>query len=60
MKRNKFAEARKLMSKTLKKDEGLYQAYQAHIAMCIYDNLDLCTRANRNIMADKIIKLIFD
>ena len=57
----KFATARKIMSKGLK-NEGLYIAYKANIAMCIYDNRRKDGRLNIhdcNDVAEKLIKLIF-
>lgn len=61
MEQNKFAEARKLMSQTLKKDKGLYMSYQANIAMKLYDNKpNICNIKACNTMAKKLIKLIFD
>ena len=63
---NKFAEARKLMSETLFKDEGLYIGYQSNIAMLLYDEqgrngkpIDYKDHNNRNEIAKKIINLIF-
>lgn len=37
MRINLFALARKIMSKTLKKDKELYSGYQASITMFLYD-----------------------
>ena len=58
-----FKDAREIMNKALKDDEGLYQGYKANIAMCIYDSRRNDGRLNHqecNEVADKLIKLIFD
>lgn len=64
---NEFAKARKLMYKTLLKDEGLYISYQSNIAMLLCDEQN--NRVNgtpvdytvdkSNEMAKRLIKLIF-
>lgn len=71
--KNKFAEARKSMSKTLHKDVGLYQGYLANVAMLIYDDqiagsqsrsstppTNLSTIEGCNTITKRILKLIFD
>lgn len=60
MKNNKFAEARKTMGKYLAKDEGLYIAYKANIAMWIYDHSDKELPLGKcNEIADGLISLIW-
>jgi len=63
---DEFAPARKLMGKTLLKDETLYIAYQSNIAMLLHDEqdrngapIDYKDYDNRNEIAKKIINLIF-
>ena len=61
-----FKEARKLMYKTLLKDEDLCRGYQANIAMFLHDEqvrnkrpVNYKDYVNRNEIAKKLIKLIF-
>ena len=63
---DKFKEARKLMHRTLLKDENLFYVYQSNIAMLLCDEqtrnekpIDYGNRINRNEIAKKIINLIF-
>ena len=54
---------RKEFSKHLKKDEGLWLAYHANIAMCIYDNRRKDGRLNLEdckVAAEKILLLMFN
>lgn len=56
-----FKDIRKAAALALK-DEGLRQAYESNIAMCIYDNRRKDGRVNIHNcteIADKLIKLIF-
>ena len=58
--KNKFAEARKFMWKTLKKDDGLWISYRANIAMKLYDSkANFGDIKTCNEMADKLIDMIF-
>lgn len=58
--------ARDTIASALKDDPGFRQGYQANIAMLIYDTqiskkpLKLDTVEGCNIIADKLIKLIFE
>lgn len=61
MKTRKIKKARETMREALK-DENLRIGYIANIAMVLYDNypLDIIIRENRNEIAEKILKRIFD
>lgn len=56
---NKFKAARKTMSDTFKKDRDFRFAYEANIAMLLYDK-GYATKKLRNKIADEILTLIFD
>ena len=55
----KFAEARKTMSDTFKKDPDFRHTYEANVAMLLYDR-GYVTKKIRNKIADEILTLIFD
>ena len=55
----KFAKARKIMSATLKKDEGLRIGYESNIAMLLYDRYGIKDYELRNQAARDLIQLIF-
>jgi len=61
-----FADARKIMRETLRRDGGLYLGYQANIAMLLHDEqqgngepIDFRDKDNRDTIARKILDLIF-
>ena len=59
----KIANARKTMAKAFEKDPGFRLAYQANIAMYIWDRKREGVRFNHkqcNEVADGLIKLIFE
>ena len=60
----KITRARKIMRKAFERDADFKQGYVANIAMCIHDNAkkgdDSRSYNRRNMMAKKILKLIFD
>lgn len=56
---NKFARARKTMSKALKNDEGLLWGYQSNIAMLLHDRYGITDYQTRNAAASDLIELIF-
>lgn len=63
-------QARKTMREAFEDDPGFRKAYEANIAMLIYDNQQLTRKSkNRldleygedcNVLADQILKLIFE
>ena len=55
----KFQEAREMMGKMLAEDEGLYQGYQANVAMLLHDKHGITDMEKRNKAADDILSLIF-
>lgn len=58
---NEFAEARKLMAKHLREDEGLRITYEANVAMLLHDRYHSgIARHNRDNAAKDILKLIFE
>lgn len=57
---NKFAEARKFMSKSLREDGGLRLGYQANVAMWLYDNCKGVTQHNRDELAEGVLGIVFD
>ena len=56
----KIKHARKTMRKAFKKDRNFYYGYKANVAMILYDELDVFDKENRNLIADLILKKIFD
>ena len=54
-----FHQARKLMAGELKKDEGLFVAYQANIAMLLHDHYGITDYETRNKAGADIIEKIF-
>lgn len=60
---NEFAEARALMAKELREDEGLRIGYQANVAMLLHDNFcgaDFKVIETREKAAKQILKKIFE
>lgn len=60
---NRFAHARSIMAHELSVDEGLYQGYQANVAILLYDNFcgaDFGDRDTRNEAAKQILHLVFE
>ena len=54
-----FQEARQIMGGALATDEGLYQGYQANVAMLLHDQYGITDYEKRNKAADDILSLIF-
>lgn len=56
---NAFADARKLMAKTLAQDPGILRGYIANVAMLLHDNYGITDVVIRNRAAHDIIRRIF-
>ena len=59
-KKNKFADARVVMAKYLREDEGLRIVYVANVAMLLHDRYGITDYEKRNAAAEAILNLIFE